>query len=118
VVEVRVLERPHFRIDIARDREIDEEEPALLARLQGVRDLLRLDAVVGRRRRGDDDVARLEVRLELLEAYRHPLEALREADRALVGLVRNEDLLHILSREMLGRQLAHLARAEEEDAKT
>ena len=78
------------RVDVTRDREVDQQHrpPAPVAHHGG--DVVDLEQQVRRRGRGDDDVG-LQQRIgELVEAQRGAAVAAREAQRAIAPAVRHE----------------------------
>ena len=90
VAEHDPFELRHGRIDVARHRDVDQEQGLSIPRAHHGVELVALDDVVRRVRRRDDDVGALELGRQLVEAHGMPAEALREADRAVVVAVGDE----------------------------
>src|SRR5437899_3708666 len=80
-------------------------------------DLRSLDDIVRRSGGGDHDVARREIWIEALEVNRLAAESRGELLRLFVRAVGDENLLQTKSAEVLGRQLADFAGAEEQRLK-
>ena len=78
-------------LDVARDRDVDQQQRPLLAAGHHLFEPVALDDVVGRVGRGDDDVGLAQLVGKFLEADRGAAEALREPDRAVVVAVGDED---------------------------
>jgi hypothetical protein len=78
-------------LDVAWHGDVDQQQRAAAADRHHLRDVVALDDVVRRVGRRDDDVGRLELLRQLLEADRVAAEALGEADRAVVAAVGDED---------------------------
>ena len=72
--------------------------------------------MVGRVGRGDDDVGRLELLGQLLEADGAAAEALGQADRAVVVAVGDEDGVDAAGGQRPGDQLGGLAGADDQHA--
>jgi hypothetical protein len=78
VVEVDVFELADRRLDVARERDVDEEDRAVAAGLAERLELFPGDDRVLRAGRGDDDVGGDEVVGEVLEGNGHAAEPLRK----------------------------------------
>src|SRR5206468_11880572 len=100
VVEVTAVELPNRGVEVARDAEVDEQEPASLPAPQHIRHRRRAKHEACRVRRGDHDV---DTRKFLADA---PALGLAVGDQRDLGTA---------AAEVAGGLLAHLAGAEEED---
>src|SRR5262249_34337610 len=98
VVEVAAVELPDRRVEVARNREVDEDEPAAPAALQSRRDRGRVEHDAGRVGGRDDDVDRCEL---LVDPVALRLAVRDERDRAAAAP------------EVASRLFADLAGAEE-----
>ena len=103
-------------MNVARDREVDQQQRAPVAGLHDLGERLAVDDRVRRARRGDDDVGGDHLLGELVEAHGAAVEAVGEADRAVVVAVGDEDRLDALGGERAGGQLRGLAGADDEHA--
>ena len=104
-----------LRVDVARHREVDEQQRPPAARGHHLADLLGAEQRVRRGGGGDHDVGPLELAGQRVEGARGAAEALGERDRALAAAVGHEHRGHALVVQRLGGELGGLARADDHD---
>src|SRR5215211_2380784 len=118
VVQVAPFDLVHGRVDVARHRDVHEEDGASLARPHRPLHLLGGEDVTAGACGGYDDVGVLELRLDGVQTGRAAPEATGETLRPLDGTIRDEDAVDAARDEIDGGQVAHLPRAQDEDPPT
>src|SRR5688572_30618248 len=115
VIEVAALQVVDRGIEIARDRDVDEEHGPPPPALHRALDLRRREHDTLRARGGDDDVGTVKLLLDGVEPHGATVEAARQSLRPLARAVRDDDLLDAARGEVRRRQVGGLAGSEEED---
>src|SRR6266511_3640298 len=118
VVEVAAVELVDPRVEIARNREIDEEERPPLPSGQCALDVLPRQDPAGRAGRGEEDVRARESRVQLLESKGGGAEAAGELLCTFGRTVRNEGDRRPSRDQVPNGQLSHLAGADNTDRAT
>src|SRR5271170_352822 len=115
VVEEDALNAVHLRIDIARNRDIDEKHGPVAAAVNELSAVLGAEDRLRRSRGSDDDVGAVGTRVEVLIANDMSAKLRRQAHRARLGAVRDVDGTRSALNEVPGGELAHLAGPDEKN---
>ena len=115
VVQRHALELTAARLDVAGDRDVDQQQRPPRALAGDELELLVPDDRVRRGGRGDHDVGLHQLLGQAVEPDDRAAEALREAECAVGVAVGHEDRAGALLGERARGQLARLARAEDHD---
>src|SRR5919108_352460 len=115
VVEVAAVEVGDLGIEVARNGEVDEEDRPAAPAAQGRFDVVPPQDVARSARRGDDDVGGRELLADAPARKRLAPEPPGQRGRPVGGAIRDEGDPRPARDEVPGRELAHLARAEEHD---
>ena len=115
VVGEDAVELRHLGGNIAGHGDIDEKHWLILAARKELLAMLLAENGVGRARRGDDNVGLVARVIKILKLNRLPVKSLRQANRPLVGTVRDEDRCATVSHQVARSQLAHLSCAHNEN---
>ena len=113
VVQRHPLQLAAARVDVARHRDVDQQQRPPLALGEHLRELVAADDRVRRGGGGDDDVGGRQLLGQPVEADDRAAEALREAARAVGVAVGDEDRAGAPVGERLRGQLAGFAGAED-----
>ena len=93
VVEVTAFEVVDGRVDVPRNRDVDEEDRPPSPLRHRPLDLIRREDEAARARGGHHDIRALELALDLVEPDRTPSEPRREPLRPCERPIRDEDTL-------------------------
>ena len=115
VVQEHPFQPIHFRVHIAGHRNIDHEHRLVLPPMQNLLRLRHSQNLPRRSRRRNDDVRLVCPRVQVIKVDRLPQKLLRQLHRALVRAIRHHHRIRAVLHQVPRRQLAHLARADDQN---
>src|SRR6266702_462421 len=87
-------------VDVARNRNVDEEHWAILAGLQKLLAMLLAKDGMRRARRANDNVRPRSCVIQAFKGNCLPFEFVGQSDSAVIGAIRNENLIGAVSEQM------------------